>query len=157
MCRTGASTLPPSRSPLLRVHSVWTETPPPRSHIQPLCYGPECTKLLHGLLIFTDKPASAPRSTLSVRLRRVHASSQHPLDSTPDLYLPAHSPRQKPKPNYCLFPLSRPPHHRSAWALSPIPYNSDPSGYRQDELSMLQSKLHNYNPLPLLKFKSKWD
>lgn len=116
MRRTVPSTLSPSCSAL---QSAPCLTGP--SHIPYLsCDGPECTQLPHGFSIFTNKPAPAqcPRPYQCGSGGRC-ASSRDPLHSIPDLYLPVHSSRQKPKPNYCLFPLS-PSSRVRPGALSPL-------------------------------------
>lgn len=93
------------------------------SHTQHLCCRPDNRELLREFLIVANTAASARAPALSAQAGCLRVSSQDTPYSVPDLYLPAHGPRQKPKPNYRLFPLSPPPQVslgcHSSYILSP--------------------------------------
>lgn len=90
---------------------------PSPSHIRYLADRPECTKLLHGFLIFNNKPASAQCS----RPYRCGSGARGPLHriQSPPSQI-CISLRTVPDGNLNLMTVcSLCPHrHRSAWALS---------------------------------------
>lgn len=116
---------------------VWQGIPPEPSYTQHLCCRPGNRELLRW---WSPTHLHLPSAPGLISTGRVPASrfTGHTF-SIPDLYLPAHGPRQKPKPNYCLFPLSPPPQVNlgsvTALIFSQPLRASDPSGSCQDSLS----------------------
>lgn len=145
---TAASPRPPASSLLYSANRA-----PSPSHIRYLADRPECTKLLHGFLIFTNKPASAQCS----RPYRCGSGARGPLHriQSPPSQI-CISLRTAPDGNLNLMTACSlcPHHHRSAWALSHClefgepPQASDPLGHCQDSPNRCHSTLQNYKHCP---------